>query len=68
MRVQVWKIQKQFPDDPDYIVKQKQRTGADDGSPGYETVNVGTGRKYEAPDGTPYIDLTINGFNNNKPK
>lgn len=69
MRLQLWKnILRETDEGPYYIVKQKQRTGADDGSPSYETVIVGYGYKQEAPDGETYIDLHVQGFNNNKPK
>lgn len=53
---------------PDYVVFQKQRTGADDGSPAYETVEVGAGWKMEAPSGEIYLDVKIEGLTDNKPK
>lgn len=69
MRVQLWANKmKKSEDDTDYVVYQKQRTGADDGSPGYETVCVGYGRKMEAPSGEIYLDVKIEGFSDNKPK
>ena len=68
MRVQIWKSGATKEGEPDYIVKQKQRTGADDGSPSYETVEVGVGYKMEAPSGEVYIDVKIEGFTDNKPK
>lgn len=68
MRVYLFKNHdKTHEDHPDYIVMQKQRTGADDGSPAYEQVEVGYGYKREGPEET-YLDVHINGFNNNKPK
>lgn len=69
MRIQVWKNKGKVHDgEPDYLVLQRQRTGADDGSAGYETVNIGYGYKQEAPDGEIYLDVKVEGFNNNKPK
>lgn len=68
MRVYLFKNHaKKSEDDPDYVVQQKQRTGADDGSPSYETVIVGWGWKKEGPTET-YLDVKIEGFNNTKPK
>jgi len=69
MRVQLWKnSHKVKEEEPDYIVLQKQRTNVDDGSPAYETCEVGAGWKMEAPSGEIYLDVKIEGFNNNKPK
>ena len=51
-----------------YVAFQKQRTGADDGSPAYETVQVGEGWAQETPDGETYIDLKVEGFTDAKPK
>jgi len=66
MRVQLWKNPKEKENEPDFIVMQRQRL--DDGTTGYVTVQVGTGYTMEAPSGEKYIDVTIKGFNNNKPK
>lgn len=68
MRIQLYKNKAKVKDeDPDFIAKQKQRTGADDGSPSYETVIVGAAWKMEGPDEV-YLEVKIEGFNNNKPK
>ena len=68
MRVQIWGNKNKMGENaPDYIVYQKQRTGADDGSPSYETVEVGSGYKMEAPSGEVYLDIRIEGFSDNKP-
>ena len=68
MRVQIWgNKMKKSEDAPDYIVFQKQRTGADDGSSAYETVEIGYGRKMEAPSGEIYLDVKIIGLTDNKP-
>ena len=69
MKIQVWKNKaKVNEDDPDFILLQKQRTGVDDGSPSYQTVQIGTGHKMEAPDGESYLSLTIKSLTDNKPK
>ena len=65
MRIQLWKNEKQNEESPDYRVLQKQRVN--DGTTAYETVEVGYGYKKEAPSGETYLDVTIRGFNNNKP-
>ena len=56
---------KKTEDDADYVVMQKQRTGVE--GKGYETVQVGYGRKMEAPSGEIYLDVSIDGLTNNKP-
>lgn len=68
MRLYMWKNHnKQKEDDPDFVVHQKQRTGADDGSPAYQTVTVGYAWKKEGPV-EPYLDVKIEGLTNNQPK
>ena len=67
MRVTLWgNKNKKSEVDADYVVFQKQRTGIE--GKGYETLEVGYGRKMEAPSGEIYLDVTITGLTNNKPK
>lgn len=69
MRIQIWHNKaKGTKNDPDYLVLQRQRTGADDGSGAYETVQIGVGFKNEAPDGETYISATVDGFSDMKPR
>lgn len=67
MRIQLYKNENKVKDeDPDFIVRQKQRLN--DGTSAYETVDVGVGYKLEGPDFT-YIDVSLKGFGtNNKPQ
>ena len=66
MVIQLWKNKgKVKDDDPDYLALQKQRTNEDDGSGAYQTVQIGTGYKMEAPDGETYLSVKITGITDN---
>lgn len=66
MVIQLWRNKAKNSDaDADYLALQKQRTGADDGSPGYVTRQIGIGFKMESPDGETYIRITIEGITDN---
>lgn len=66
MRIQLWgNKNKKGEDDADYVVYQRQRTGIE--GQGYETVEVGYGKKMVAPSGEIYLDVKINGLTDNKP-
>lgn len=57
MKLQIWK------DGERYKVLQKQRLN--DGTSGYQTIQVGVGFKEEAPNGEKYISLKIDGLTDN---
>ena len=57
MKLQIWK------NGDGYKVLQKQRLN--DGTSGYQTIQVGVGFKEEAPSGEKYILLKIDGFTDN---
>jgi hypothetical protein len=67
MRVMLWRNKaKVKPEDPDYIVLQRQRLN--DGTTAYITVEVGFAYKQEAPDGETYVDINLPKFGtNNRP-
>lgn len=67
MRLQIWGNKAKVGEyDPDHLVLQRQRTGADDGSSRYETIQVGVGWDREAPDGEKYLDIKVLGLTDNK--
>jgi hypothetical protein len=57
MKLQIWK------DGERYKVLQKQRLN--DGTSGYQTIQVGVVFKEEAPSGEKYISLKIDGLTDN---